>query len=57
MKDGDGYVRLSVAEALGRIGDAGAVEALKEALKDEDGFVRERAVSALEKIETKQKQG
>jgi HEAT repeat protein len=37
LKDKDSYVRRSVAEALGKIGDSRAVEALIEALKDLEG--------------------
>lgn len=55
MKGGDENVRRSAAGTLGRIGDAGAVEALKEALKDEDGFVRDLATRVLKEIKAKQK--
>ena len=43
-------VRETAAEALGRIGDEGAVDSLIQALKDENGQVREKAVKALGKI-------
>jgi HEAT repeat protein len=42
--------------SLGAIGDPRAVEALKEALKDEDATVREIAADALEGIKAKQNQ-
>jgi HEAT repeat protein len=46
-------LRAGVARALGEIGDARAVEALIEALKDEDRGVRERSIDALVKIAKK----
>jgi hypothetical protein len=42
-------LRAEVAKALGAIGDARAVEALIEALKDEDRGVRESVVWALDR--------
>ncbi|NIM13846.1 MAG: hypothetical protein GTO45_17520 [Candidatus Aminicenantes bacterium] len=50
LKDGDYLVRRNAAEALGKIGDAEAVELLINALKDEDYFVRSNAAGALGKI-------
>jgi HEAT repeat protein len=47
LKDEDSYVRISVAWALGEIGDARAVDALIEALRDEDSYVRESIAWAL----------
>jgi vesicle coat complex subunit len=47
LKDEDSYVRISVAWALGEIGDARAVDALIEALRDEDRYVRESVAWAL----------
>jgi vesicle coat complex subunit len=47
LKDEDSYVRISVAWALGEIGDASAVDALIEALRDEDSYVRESIAWAL----------
>jgi len=43
-------VRKSAATALGDLGDERAVEALIEALKDEDNFVRKMAATACGKI-------
>jgi HEAT repeat protein len=43
----------SVAEALGEIGDARAVEALIEALKDRDSDVSDKSRDALVKIAKK----
>ena len=45
-----GWVRGSAAHALGRIGDARAVEPLCAALKDSDSNVSGAAIDALEKI-------
>jgi len=47
LKDDNGSVRKNAARALGIIGDAGAVEALEEALKDADVLVRGSATEAL----------
>jgi HEAT repeat protein len=47
LRDEDSYVRISVAWALGEIGDARAVDALIEALRDEDRYVRESVAEAL----------
>jgi len=46
-------LRAGVAKALGEIGDARAVDALIEALKDEDRGVRERSIDALVEIAKK----
>ena len=51
LKDNESIVREYAAESLGEIGDPRAVEALKEALKDEDLDVRSAAKEALAKIE------
>ena len=50
LKDSDKWVRVVSADALGNIGDAGAVDALIEALKDSDQDVRFTATGALGKI-------
>jgi len=50
LKDRNSDVRRSVAEALGKIGDARAIDSLIETLKDDDNFVRESARKALVKI-------
>lgn len=55
LKDEDKYVRMIAASALGRIGDARAVEVLEEALKDRNESVRGYAARALGKIKAKQK--
>jgi HEAT repeat protein len=48
LRDKDSKVRRSVAEALGKIGDARAVDSLIiETLKDDDNFVRESAKKRL----------
>jgi HEAT repeat protein len=39
-----------VAEALGKTGDARAIEPLRQALKDKNGDVQKAAKEALEKI-------
>ena len=52
MQDKNSRVRTCAAEALGRIGDARAVEPLIEVLKDEKDQVRTQAVEALETINT-----
>lgn len=49
----DEDVRKQVALALGKIGDARAVEPLTKALKDKDREVREAAKQALEEIKAK----
>lgn len=49
-KDSNQYVRGKAAEALGNIGSEKAKKALIKALKDEDEFVRNKAVLALQKI-------
>jgi HEAT repeat protein len=49
---GDSMVRWRVAESLGRIGDARAVEPLVGALRDQDLGVRRAAASALGQIGT-----
>lgn len=50
LEEGVLVVRKNAAQALGRIGDPRAVEALEEALKDEDGDIRGHATSALGSI-------
>lgn len=50
LQDGDGEVRRSVAEALGKIGDQRAVEPLIAALQDEDRDVRWSTIEALGEI-------
>ena len=50
LKDTDWYVRTIVAETLGEAGNAGAVPALKAALRDEDSAVRNAAAKALRKL-------
>ena len=52
MQDKQWPVRLDVAKALGKIGDARAVEPLTELLTDKDWDVRCRAEEALEKLKT-----
>lgn len=47
MEDGDWIVRYRAAEALGRTGDAGAVEALRSHLTDTKDHVRYMAVKSL----------
>jgi HEAT repeat protein len=49
-KDKDNDVRWYAASALGKIGDAKAVEPLIAALKDEDRVIRRIAVMALGEI-------
>jgi hypothetical protein len=51
LKDDAMEVRRNTAEALGRIGDVRAREALKAALQDEDEWVREVAAGALKELE------
>jgi len=50
LKDSNVSVRKNAASALGIIGDAGAVEALEEALKDDGVYVRGAAAVALGRI-------
>ena len=50
LKDKDGGVRVSAAEALGKIGYAGAIESLVQVLNDEERDVRSEAAEALGKI-------
>ncbi len=50
LSDSAMEVRRNAAEALGRIGDSRAEEALKAALQDEDEWVREVVVDALKKV-------
>jgi HEAT repeat protein len=51
------YVRSSIAEALGRIGDARAIFPLMDALRDSCSFVRRAAAIALGQMQAKQAQG
>lgn len=55
LNDETWWVREGAAEALGEIADVRAVEALTEALKDEDKNVQEAAKEALEKIKAKKR--
>jgi HEAT repeat protein len=50
LKDQDRDVRSIAAEALGKIGDDKAIDALIMALKDEDRAVRSSAAEALGQI-------
>ena len=50
LEDENADVRWRAAVALGRIGDAKAVEPLIEAFKDKDSYVRDKAEEALENI-------
>ncbi len=50
LKDEDSVVRGSAAEALGKIGDIRAREALLEAKEDENQYVKEAAQKAVDKI-------
>jgi HEAT repeat protein len=50
LQDPNGYVRGSAATALGQIDLMVAIQALEEALKDEDADVRRHAESALRLI-------
>jgi hypothetical protein len=52
LKDGDAAVRSAVATALGNLGDAAAVEPLKQRLEDEDSIhVRASVKRAIGKLE------
>ena len=53
LQDKDWEVRMCAAEALGKIGDARAVEALLRTLEDGDDEVRRSAAEALGKIGSK----
>lgn len=55
LKDKGSLVRSDAADALGRIGDARALEPLTQALKDDNVKVQEAARGALEKITAKGK--
>ena len=50
LNKNDTFVRRNAAIALGKISSEAAMPALTEALKDEDGDVREAAANALRKI-------
>lgn len=50
LKDGDYLVRRNATEALGKIGNAQAVELLIDVLMDKDYFVRRNAAGALGNI-------
>jgi HEAT repeat protein len=50
LNDKDWSVRSEAAQALGNIGDPGAVTALSGALKDSDNDVRRSALAALNKL-------
>jgi len=49
-KDKDEFGRERATDALGRVGNSRAVPALRAALNDEDGDVRQAAEEALERI-------
>lgn len=51
--DPDAFVRGFSAKVLGKLGDVRAIEALKRAQDDEDGFVRHYAGEALKILEMK----
>jgi len=51
LRDGDGYVRKSVADALGMVRDPRAVKPLIDVLADEDSEVRRSAAYALGKLQ------
>lgn len=51
--DPDAFVRGFSAKVLGKLGDVRAIEALKRAQEDEDGFVRHYAGEALKILEMK----
>lgn len=53
LVDKNSAIRSSAAEALGRIGDKTAADALILALSDEDPSVRSNAIRAIEKIDLK----
>jgi len=53
LNDPDGFVRGFSAKVLGKLGDARAIEALKKAQEDEDGFVKHYASEALKILEMK----
>jgi len=55
LKDKKWADRGLAAGALGKIGDARAVEPLKQALKDKNGVVQLNAVMALEQLKAKKK--
>jgi putative heme-binding domain-containing protein len=50
LEDADAAVRFQAATALGRIGAAGAVPALRDRLGDDDGLVRHAVITALNRI-------
>jgi HEAT repeat protein len=50
LGDGDGDVRKRAADVLAEIGDARAVEALRNIFNDEDWYVRKAAEDAVERI-------
>jgi HEAT repeat protein len=52
LKDEDFKVRKSAARALGQIGDAKAIPALKEAMNDPDYTVTKYAEDALDRLST-----
>jgi HEAT repeat protein len=56
-EDVNTYVRSSIAEALGRIGDTRAIFPLMDALRDSCSFVRRAAAIALGQMQAKQAQG
>lgn len=50
MRHGGKHVRWAAAEALGKVGDARAVEPLIQAMQDEDDWLQEKAIEALGEI-------
>jgi HEAT repeat protein len=50
LNDGDQDVRFVTAEALGKLGDPRATDALKQTSIQDNGFVKIAAEEALQKI-------
>jgi len=53
LNDPDAFVRGFSAKVLGKLGDVRAIDFLKKAQEDEDGFVRHYASEALKVLEMK----